>query len=353
MRTSTSLTSFLTSLRGYSSTKSLVSAQLGRSPHFSSLHSLSTLSRISIESISPHVRTAPFIVIPKIRIYTTREPIHPYHSRDRVHRWCGFSGFGDGTLHPPGKGLTSCARSALARQGYATGSFRLNCSESVYAWREQTQTRTRTQVDVMEKKQERNGVGVEVDGELETMKIDCSLRDHYSLTTRFYQSGRDDSTHREKKIEMSRQKEKLKQMTKATTNMRFNSYGLSSCATFTSGLSSLEDYFQDEDSSSSLDMDVHVQDSDEEYIGQLPLPPPLPSPPQMAFLGIYPKPNPEKNTTSSSKTWLKPLRKSFSIMSPISRKFYFFGKSRKKLMKVTQKYRKAKSTSENFTGLVS
>ena len=77
--------SFHSSLRGYSTTKNLVSAQLRKPSHFFSVHSLSTLSHIFIEGSYSHIKTVQFSTTPKIRIYTTREPMHSRPSWDPVH----------------------------------------------------------------------------------------------------------------------------------------------------------------------------------------------------------------------------------------------------------------------------
>ena len=50
-----------------------------------------------------------------------------------IKRWTAFpDSTSCTTLHVPNQGVTRGARLALARKGYATGSFRLNCAESLY-----------------------------------------------------------------------------------------------------------------------------------------------------------------------------------------------------------------------------
>ena len=70
-------------------------------------------------------------LIPIIRIVSPTEPSPPRLATrpGGIRRWRGALGaFGDLTLQPPSQCLTSGARLALARQGCATGSFRMNCS---------------------------------------------------------------------------------------------------------------------------------------------------------------------------------------------------------------------------------
>ena len=73
--------------------------------------------------------------IPTIRVIAEETSAsQPSLQMAGVRRWRGALGsLGDRTLQIPSQGLTSGARLALARQGCATGSFKLNCAESVYA----------------------------------------------------------------------------------------------------------------------------------------------------------------------------------------------------------------------------
>lgn len=172
---------------------------------------------------------------------------------------------GEYTLEVPSQGPTSAARLALARQGCATGSFRLNCSESLYV------------IDEMGRAMfERIQLEEELEAGLHGLMEKPPMRDSQStsratlspistglspppgsvqplhtapissttpgaptlgrkMTTRRVATFGGDNPRR-------RTSARRRKPIPSSMDMRFNSSGLSSCATFTEGLCELDDY---------------------------------------------------------------------------------------------------------------
>ncbi|KLO11556.1 hypothetical protein SCHPADRAFT_465485 [Schizopora paradoxa] len=73
--------------------------------------------------------------VPLIRVTEAKDissPLDDVRTPRSIRRWRVLGALGDLNLHIPGRAWTRGERLSLARQGYATGSFRLNCSESLF-----------------------------------------------------------------------------------------------------------------------------------------------------------------------------------------------------------------------------
>lgn len=73
--------------------------------------------------------------VPLIRVTEATDvssPLDDVRTPRSIRRWRVLGALGDLNLHIPGRAWTRGERLALARQGYATGSYRLNCSESLF-----------------------------------------------------------------------------------------------------------------------------------------------------------------------------------------------------------------------------
>ncbi len=122
MRTSLSLTSFLASVSSQKRPHITLPIIIVSSPSNDPNNPATTTPNLAASTSLPEVPTA--------------SP-SPYHNQT-FRRWRGgFPGERDLTLYPPKLGLTKGARLMLARQGSATGSFRLNCAETLFAVDEQ------------------------------------------------------------------------------------------------------------------------------------------------------------------------------------------------------------------------
>ncbi|KAI5121221.1 hypothetical protein M0805_007230 [Coniferiporia weirii] len=191
--------------------------------------------------------------IPIIRIIKPTEPVSPRLSNavaGGIRRWRGALGtIGDLTLQLPNQGLTRGARLALARQGCATGSFKLNCPESPHA----VDTHGRAmfeKIDIEEELEtasyglrERPPKGNPLDSDVDS---GAEKGDGQNLHAAGFKQSR--ATRRmangiskpSRQISLRTHRRNLL----ASQSMRFDSSGLSSCATFTEGLCNLEDYVQ-------------------------------------------------------------------------------------------------------------
>lgn len=157
-----------------------------------------------------------------------------------VRRWKGALGYlGYITLQVPSQGLTSGARLALARQGCATGSFKLNCAESVYAVDEQglalfqrmdmEEDILTTTLGLREKPPRMFGSSLDTP-DLRNTPLAAKTRSLHSLV--------DPSLRARDRLSLPSRRG----FAPLVDSMSYSAMGMSSCATFTSGLFDLEDY---------------------------------------------------------------------------------------------------------------
>ncbi|KAH8117729.1 hypothetical protein DFH11DRAFT_854749 [Phellopilus nigrolimitatus] len=192
-------------------------------------------------------------IIPAIRIVKPTNPAPQLNGfAGGIRRWRGALGtMGDFTLQLPSQGLTRGARLALARQGCATGSFRLNCAESLYAVDAQGRAMfQRIQLDeeleaarfgLMEKPPMRGSDGTSVESGTVIQSLASGIEDRKAAR----RTASELAGHFRNVSHRTRQRNIL-----ASKSMRHSSSGLSSCATFTEGLCNLEDYMRAGDASS-------------------------------------------------------------------------------------------------------
>ena len=183
-------------------------------------------------------------LVPAIRIVkpTDSAPLRRSVSMcGRIRKWRGATGaLGDLTLQLPSQGYTRGARLALARQGRATGSFKLNCSESLYALDEHG----KSMFQKMQLGEEIQTVKYEL-MEKPPMRTDDSCID----TSHNAGSGTTGShqgrifTRRVTSDSGVKFKYPTRSQRKAAPSphgLQFSTTGLSSCATFTDGLCNLD-----------------------------------------------------------------------------------------------------------------
>ncbi|KAL5526043.1 hypothetical protein ACEPAG_7381 [Sanghuangporus baumii] len=203
------------------------------------------------------------MLTPIIRIISPTDPTPARLSAGPVgiRRWRGARGtLGDLTLQLPSQGLTSGARLALARQGCATGSFRLNCAESLYV-KDERGLAMFQRIELEEELDKARlglrerppmlvatGSAPENSEELTSVALDANST---------IADSADQPSRKTRRPSLRTQKRNML----ASQGMRFDSGGLSSCVTFTEGLCHLEDYVRagENDSTTSDFPTVHSE----------------------------------------------------------------------------------------------
>lgn len=221
-----------------------------------------SLTSIFSSLLSPTYGGSFLLQIPSIQVIKAPESpsdVLPASLPRRIRRWRGALGtMGDYTLQLPSQGPTSAARLALARQGCATGSYRLNCSESLYvvdqygrAMFERIQLEEELEAGLhglMEKPPMRGSdlptdttstgpplASVsQVSGVVLPKTSPCAAMHSRKMTTRRVATYGGEVPRR-------RPSARRRKPIPSSLDMRFNSGGLSSCATFTEGLCELDE----------------------------------------------------------------------------------------------------------------
>lgn len=223
-----------------------------------------SLTSIFSSLLSPAYGGSFLLQIPSIQVIKAPElpsDASPASLPRRIRRWRGALGtMGDYTLQLPSQGPTSAARLALARQGCATGSYRLNCSESLYV------------VDQCGRAMfERIQLEEELEAGLHGLMEKPPMRGSNSTTETTTTSGpplasvsqvsgvalpkassgaamltRKMTTRRVAtyggEVPRRRPSARPRKPIPSSLDMRFSSQGLSSCATFTEGLCELDEF---------------------------------------------------------------------------------------------------------------
>ncbi|OCB84920.1 hypothetical protein A7U60_g8142 [Sanghuangporus baumii] len=207
------------------------------------------------------------MLTPIIRIISPTDPTPARLSAGPVgiRRWRGARGtLGDLTLQLPSQGLTSGARLALARQGCATGSFRLNCAESLYV-KDERGLAMFQRIELEEELDKARlglrerppmlatGSAPENSEELTNVALD---------TITATADSADQPSRKTRRPSLRTQKRNML----ASQGMRFDSGGLSSCVTFTEGLCHLEDYVRASENNDSAASDFPTVHSEQEII---------------------------------------------------------------------------------------
>ena len=184
--------------------------------------------------------------VPSIRVIADESVASRTISQgDAIRRWKGTVGMlGDRTLQLPDQGLTSGARLALARQGRASGSFKMNCAESIFVVDERGLAMYQ-RVDIEQQ------LLADSLGPRERLPNNSSCTPATLFSGPPSKPGLRSQARNRMSLPARRSTQNFSNIQRS---MSYNADGMSSCATFTSGLFSLEDY---------LSSNTHYLDSNE------------------------------------------------------------------------------------------